>query len=63
MLSVAGRILAIRLVAGGQGAVCGRSNCKSPADTPTAQAADIDGFLVGGASLKPEFVDICKSAA
>ncbi|GFZ49375.1 Triosephosphate isomerase [Saitozyma sp. JCM 24511] len=25
-----------------------------------AQAADIDGFLVGGASLKPEFIDICK---
>lgn len=27
-----------------------------------AQKADIDGFLVGGASLKPEFVDIIKSA-
>ena len=25
-----------------------------------AQAKDIDGFLVGGASLKPEFIDICK---
>lgn len=24
-------------------------------------AKDIDGFLVGGASLKPEFIDICKS--
>ena len=24
---------------------------------------DIDGFLVGGASLKPEFVDIIKSVA
>ena len=24
---------------------------------------DIDGFLVGGASLKPEFVDICNAAA
>ena len=23
---------------------------------------DIDGFLVGGASLKPEFVDIIKAA-
>jgi triosephosphate isomerase len=22
---------------------------------------DIDGFLVGGASLKPEFADICNS--
>lgn len=29
-----------------------------------AQQPDIDGFLVGGASLKPEFVDIinCKTA-
>jgi hypothetical protein len=25
--------------------------------------ADIDGFLVGGASLKPEFLDIIKSTA
>ena len=24
---------------------------------------DIDGFLVGGASLKPEFVDIVKAIA
>jgi triosephosphate isomerase len=24
--------------------------------------ADIDGFLVGGASIKPEFIDICKAA-
>lgn len=24
---------------------------------------DIDGFLVGGASLKPEFIDICKTKA
>ena len=24
---------------------------------------DIDGFLVGGASLKPEFVDIANSKA
>lgn len=28
-----------------------------------AEAADIDGFLVGGASLKPEFIDICKSGS
>ena len=28
-----------------------------------AGQADIDGFLVGGASLKPEFVDIIKSAS
>lgn len=26
-----------------------------------ATQPDIDGFLVGGASLKPEFVDICNS--
>ncbi|WVO17707.1 triose-phosphate isomerase [Cryptococcus depauperatus] len=26
-----------------------------------AKAKDIDGFLVGGASLKPEFIDICKA--
>ncbi|KAK8854916.1 triose-phosphate isomerase [Kwoniella newhampshirensis] len=26
-----------------------------------AGAKDIDGFLVGGASLKPEFIDICKT--
>lgn len=25
------------------------------------KAKDIDGFLVGGASLKPEFIDICKA--
>jgi triosephosphate isomerase len=29
---------------------------------PVAKEADVDGFLVGGASLKPEFVDICKCA-
>lgn len=28
-----------------------------------AREADIDGFLVGGASLKPEFVDIVNSAS
>jgi triosephosphate isomerase len=27
-----------------------------------AKEADVDGFLVGGASLKPEFIDICKCA-
>jgi triosephosphate isomerase len=26
-----------------------------------ASQADIDGFLVGGASLKPEFIDICNA--
>ncbi|KAK9122710.1 hypothetical protein Sjap_012312 [Stephania japonica] len=33
------------------------ANCKE-----LAAQLDIDGFLVGGASLKPEFVDIIKSA-
>lgn len=33
------------------------ANCKELAGQP-----DIDGFLVGGASLKPEFIDIIKSA-
>ncbi|KAK3407586.1 hypothetical protein EUGRSUZ_J00008 [Eucalyptus grandis] len=32
-------------------------NCKVLAGQP-----DVDGFLVGGASLKPEFIDIIKSA-
>ncbi|RWR76732.1 Triosephosphate isomerase [Cinnamomum micranthum f. kanehirae] len=32
-------------------------NCKELAVQP-----DVDGFLVGGASLKPEFIDIIKSA-
>ncbi|KAJ9115941.1 hypothetical protein QFC22_005084 [Naganishia vaughanmartiniae] len=44
----------IRIIYGGS--VNGK-NCKELAQQP-----DIDGFLVGGASLKPEFVDICKSA-
>ncbi|NP_001312678.1 triosephosphate isomerase, cytosolic-like [Nicotiana tabacum] len=38
------------------GSVTG-ANCKELAGQP-----DIDGFLVGGASLKPEFIDIIKSA-
>ncbi|KAH9661423.1 triosephosphate isomerase [Citrus sinensis] len=33
------------------------ANCKELAAQP-----DVDGFLVGGASLKPEFIDIIKSA-
>lgn len=32
------------------------ANCKNLAKQP-----DIDGFLVGGASLKPEFVDIINA--
>ncbi|CAN4090084.1 unnamed protein product [Withania somnifera] len=38
------------------GSVSG-ANCKELAGQP-----DVDGFLVGGASLKPEFIDIIKSA-
>ncbi|KDP44954.1 hypothetical protein JCGZ_01454 [Jatropha curcas] len=33
------------------------ANCKELAAQP-----DVDGFLVGGASLKPEFIEIIKSA-
>lgn len=33
------------------------ANCKELATKP-----DLDGFLVGGASLKPEFIEIIKSA-
>lgn len=32
------------------------ANCKE-----LAAQADVDGFLVGGASLKPEFVDIINA--
>ncbi|KAH9604036.1 hypothetical protein KSS87_015022 [Heliosperma pusillum] len=38
------------------GSVSG-ANCKELAGKP-----DVDGFLVGGASLKPEFIDIINSA-
>nr|XP_018261313.1 triose-phosphate isomerase [Kwoniella dejecticola CBS 10117]OBR83471.1 triose-phosphate isomerase [Kwoniella dejecticola CBS 10117] len=37
----------------------GSVNGKNSGDL--ASAADIDGFLVGGASLKPEFIDIVNS--
>lgn len=37
------------------GSVTG-ANCKE-----LAKMGDIDGFLVGGASLKPEFIDICNA--
>lgn len=33
------------------------ANCKE-----LTTQLDVDGFLVGGASLKPEFIDIIKSA-
>ncbi|KAI9637343.1 Triosephosphate isomerase [Dioszegia hungarica] len=39
------------------GSVNGK-NCRE-----LAKSEDIDGFLVGGASLKPEFIDICKSGS
>ena len=32
------------------------ANCKELAQRP-----DVDGFLVGGASLKPEFIDIINA--
>lgn len=44
----------IRIIYGGSVTA---ANCKELAAQP-----DIDGFLVGGASLKPEFIDIVKSA-
>lgn len=45
----------VRIIYGGS--VSG-GNCKELAAQP-----DIDGFLVGGASLKPEFVDIINARA
>ncbi|XP_020114053.1 triosephosphate isomerase, cytosolic-like [Ananas comosus] len=44
----------VRIIYGGSVTA---ANCKELAAQP-----DVDGFLVGGASLKPEFVDIIKSA-
>ncbi|CAK9314511.1 unnamed protein product [Citrullus colocynthis] len=44
----------VRIIYGGS---VNGANCKELAGQP-----DLDGFLVGGASLKPEFVDIIKSA-
>lgn len=43
----------IRILYGGS---VNAKNCKELAGQP-----DVDGFLVGGASLKPEFVDIVNS--
>ncbi|CAH8431599.1 unnamed protein product [Schistosoma turkestanicum] len=43
----------IRIIYGGSVTA---ANCKELAHQP-----DVDGFLVGGASLKPEFTDICKA--
>jgi len=45
----------IRIIYGGS---VNGANCKS-----LISCANIDGFLVGGASLKPEFVDIIKCTA
>ena len=38
----------------------GSVSAKNSAELGAAE--DIDGFLVGGASLKPDFIDIIKSA-
>ncbi|QRV93224.1 triose phosphate isomerase [Ceratobasidium sp. AG-Ba] len=46
---------AIRIIYGGS---VNAGNCKESAAQP-----DVDGFLVGGASLKPEFVDIVNAQA
>jgi len=43
----------VRIIYGGS--VTG-SNCRELAQSP-----DIDGFLVGGASLKPEFIEIINA--
>jgi triosephosphate isomerase len=51
----AGMAAAIRIQYGGSA---------NAANAPTLSACpDIDGFLVGGASLKPEFGDIIKAIA
>ncbi|PKI36439.1 triosephosphate isomerase, cytosolic-like isoform X2 [Punica granatum] len=44
----------VRIIYGGS---VNGANCEEQAAQP-----DVDGFLVGGASLKPEFIDIIKSA-
>ncbi|KAG8738411.1 triosephosphate isomerase [Ceratobasidium sp. 423] len=46
---------AIRIIYGGS---VNADNCKDSASKP-----DVDGFLVGGASLKPEFVNIVNATA
>ncbi|CAE7227340.1 unnamed protein product [Rhizoctonia solani] len=46
---------AIRIIYGGS---VNAGNCKQ-----SAAEVDVDGFLVGGASLKPEFVDIVNATA
>lgn len=43
----------IRIIYGGS---VTKDNCKTLGKSP-----NIDGFLVGGASLKPDFIDICKA--
>ncbi|KAL9626993.1 MAG: hypothetical protein Q9204_006885, partial [Flavoplaca sp. TL-2023a] len=44
-----------RIIYGGS---VSEKNCRD-----LAQQADIDGFLVGGASLKPAFIDIINARA
>ena len=46
---------ATRIIYGGS---VSEKNCRE-----LAKEADIDGFLVGGASLKPAFVDIINARA
>ncbi|KAG9118427.1 triosephosphate isomerase [Ceratobasidium sp. 392] len=46
---------AVRIIYGGS---VNAGNCKETSAEP-----DVDGFLVGGASLKPEFVDIVNAKA
>ncbi|XP_027339977.1 triosephosphate isomerase, cytosolic isoform X1 [Abrus precatorius] len=50
----AGVASSVRIIYGGS---VNGGNCKELAAQP-----DVDGFLVGGASLKPEFIDIINSA-
>ena len=49
-------------VAGATRIIYGGSVSPSNSDT-LAQEADIDGFLVGGASLKPDFIKVVNSAS
>lgn len=44
----------VRIIYGGS---VNKANCED-----LIQVKNVDGFLVGGASLKPEFADIVKSA-
>lgn len=43
------------------GCLSSRGSLLTQANLSSAKLPDVDGFLVGGASLKPEFVDIINS--